>query len=484
MSQNAQQHGIANGQSSGEQAILNRARFEAAWRARYKMPASVPFSEFSDGLYLASAVNDAYEGWQMALQQGSTLHDRILALPVILNEFRVGDASPTYYEPDYSGSLGLITKGYKPEPLVFLKDALAALAGEEPESTAIQALPVVLNEFRHNKATYTHYAPDYPGTPGLVSRGYKPDPLVYLKDVLEALGLPPAAAAGAVVEDDNDFRGPITDAQINEIRAYAATAHGGLLGRFDDIINKACVVGYMNGRHDFAMPEAAPAADGFDGGVDCPECGAGTDHDPGCKHAGTTLGKRQQVAKVKPFEQRLRELPQIPKTKEMPLATMRAMVAEIDEYRKLYRIVGSSAPAYHATRLREFGLKVGYEIGGWVDGSADQPDVEAIVSQILALPQFSALISAGVEPPAAAAQGEGHAQPSPVHGEPEVRRDLVGYADRHQLDWLAYSQSDTASIQLWKRQIPVDAVPVYIGLAPQAGGEVNAAGAGGAAPTV
>lgn len=35
------------------------------------------------------------------------------------------------------------------------------------------------------------------------------------------------------------------------------------------------------------------------------------------------------------------------------------------------------------SKLREFGLKVGHEVGRWVDPDADQPDVEAIVDQFL-----------------------------------------------------------------------------------------------------
>lgn len=34
--------------------------------------------------------------------------------------------------------------------------------------------------------------------------------------------------------------------------------------------------------------------------------------------------------------------------------------------------------------LREFGIRVGYEIGAWVDANAPQPDVPAIVDALLA----------------------------------------------------------------------------------------------------
>jgi hypothetical protein len=43
-------------------------------------------------------------------------------------------------------------------------------------------MPIILNEFRHNDATYTHYKPDYSGTAALIAKGYKPEPLVYLRD--------------------------------------------------------------------------------------------------------------------------------------------------------------------------------------------------------------------------------------------------------------------------------------------------------------
>ena len=42
-----------------------RALFEAAWRAKFNMPASAPFSKWEDGSYKAPAINDYYDGWCM-----------------------------------------------------------------------------------------------------------------------------------------------------------------------------------------------------------------------------------------------------------------------------------------------------------------------------------------------------------------------------------------------------------------------------------
>lgn len=213
------------------------------------------------------------------------------SLPIAFNEFRLGGPEHTYYEPSYAGSDALISQGHKPYALVYLKDVLAAFSPLAFVTEALRALPVARNVFRHNDVTWTSYAPTYPGTADLLARGYKPDPLVYLKDVLAALGLPSALqSAPPSALESTDIRGPMTDAQRNDVRGYACTVHGGHLGRFDDIIREASAIGYRNGYHDFREPAAVVYhSDGFTGGVDCPECGVGTEHNPGCERSPEVL---------------------------------------------------------------------------------------------------------------------------------------------------------------------------------------------------
>ncbi len=74
-------------------------------------------------------------------------------------------------------------------------DEVRAFSEVRPTAVMVNALslPVALNEFRHNDVTYTHYKPNYPGTDALIAKGYKPEPLVYLRDVQRLLADRPAA---------------------------------------------------------------------------------------------------------------------------------------------------------------------------------------------------------------------------------------------------------------------------------------------------
>jgi hypothetical protein len=90
------------------------------------------------------------------------------------------------------------------------------------------------------------------------------------------------------------IRGPLTDAQRNDIRALAATLHGGQIGTFDNIIRQASVAGYVNGRADFASPVAAPEAPATQQAhVMPPTRGTGSQQDEAdtalCKHINALL---------------------------------------------------------------------------------------------------------------------------------------------------------------------------------------------------
>jgi hypothetical protein len=73
----------------------------------------------------------------------------------------------------------------------------------------------------------------------------------------------PAAAVGAGSDQADDIRGPLTDAQREECRTlYNNLKHlqcGGIYVA-DDVIRRAAVFGYMNGRKDFGTPDSAAGA--------------------------------------------------------------------------------------------------------------------------------------------------------------------------------------------------------------------------------
>ena len=60
-------------------------------------------------------------------------------LTVVLLEFKHNDVTKTYYEPGYAGSKSLIAKGWKPEPLVYLRDVKALLAAHSVAGSPAEA---------------------------------------------------------------------------------------------------------------------------------------------------------------------------------------------------------------------------------------------------------------------------------------------------------------------------------------------------------
>jgi hypothetical protein len=117
--------------------ILNaeRAKFEAAWRAKYNMPVHIEFSAFIDGRYIAQAIDDAWVGYQLAV---NSLADAVLpeehpreskdlaGIPVF-----------TYFKEVHPGwpefnKMNEFSDGSSGEALVKLADVHAQLATKRP----------------------------------------------------------------------------------------------------------------------------------------------------------------------------------------------------------------------------------------------------------------------------------------------------------------------------------------------------------------